>query len=243
MFDKFTHRAKYVMQLANQEAQRFNHDYLGVEHILLGLIKEGSGVAANVLKYKGVDLKTARIQVERFTAPTHKVDNQTEIKPTVILAYTPRAIKTIEHAQQAARDLNHTYIGTEHILIGLVRETEGPAINLLSAFGISDVDILMEIGTLLDAKHILLQHKIQNLAKEKEKAVSKQDFLMADTIKKQMNYLRELQNEATSKCELNKDGATVSAKEILHKISCTVLSHYVGDLDAESAIEKIRILL
>ena len=110
MYERFTDRARKVMQLANQEAQRFNHEYIGTEHILLGLVKEGSGVAANVLKNLEVDLRKIRLEVEKL------VQSGPEMVTVGKLPQTPRAKKVIEYSMEEARNLNHSYVGTEHIL-------------------------------------------------------------------------------------------------------------------------------
>ena len=121
MYERFTDRARKVMQLANQEAQRFNHEYIGTEHVLLGLIKEGSGVAANVLKNLDVDLRKIRLEVEKL------VQSGPDMVTMGKLPQTPRAKKVIEYSMEEARNLNHNYVGTEHILLGLLREQEGVA--------------------------------------------------------------------------------------------------------------------
>ena len=116
MYERFTDRARQVMSLANQEAQRFNHEFTGTEHILLGLVKEGTGVATNVLKNLDVDLDKIRREVEKIiTAGPDKVT-------TSYLPHTPRAKKVIEYAIEEAPFLNHNYIGTEHLLLGLLKE-------------------------------------------------------------------------------------------------------------------------
>src|SRR5678815_2490452 len=115
MFERFTDRARKVMALANQEAQRFNHEYIGTEHILLGIVKEGTGVGANVLKNLDLDLRKVRLEIEKRLQPA-------ESAPGVGRApQTPRAKKVIEHAIEEARGLGHTYVGTEHLLLGLIR--------------------------------------------------------------------------------------------------------------------------
>src|ERR1044072_6646806 len=121
MYERFTDRARKVMQLANQEAQRFNHEYVGTEHVLLGLIKEGSGVAANVLMNLDVDLRKIRNDVEKI------VQAGSDMLPMGKLPHTPRAKKVSEYAIEEARNLNHNYVGTEHLLLGLLREQEGGA--------------------------------------------------------------------------------------------------------------------
>ena len=122
-FEKFSERARRVLSLAQEEAQRFNHNYIGTEHILLGLVRETEGVAARVLSGLGVDLTKVRSAVE-FIIGRGEKPTQGEI------GLTPRAKKVVELAVDEARRMNHTYIGTEHLLIGLLREGEG--INQLS---------------------------------------------------------------------------------------------------------------
>lgn len=114
MFERFTDRARKVMALANQEAQRFNHEYIGPEHILLGLVKEGTGVGANVLKNLNVDLRKVRLQVEMI------VKSGPDMVTMGKLPQTPTAKLVIAKAIETARDLSHNYVGTEHILIALV---------------------------------------------------------------------------------------------------------------------------
>src|ERR1700755_1818199 len=130
MYERFTDRARKVMQLANQEAQRFNHEYVGTEHVLLGLVKEGSGVAANVLKNLDVDLRKIRVEVEKI------VQSGPDMVTMGKLPQTPRAKKVIEYAIEEARNLNHNYVGTEHLLLGLLREQEGVAAQVLMNLGL-----------------------------------------------------------------------------------------------------------
>ncbi len=143
MYERFTDRARKVMQLANQEAQRFNHEYIGTEHILLGLIKEGSGVAANVLKNLDVDLRKIRLEVEKL------VQSGPDMVTMGKLPQTPRAKKVIEYAMEEARNLNHNYVGTEHILLGLLREHEGVAAQVLMNLGLKLDDVRDEVLNLL----------------------------------------------------------------------------------------------
>ncbi|HOT73784.1 MAG TPA: ATP-dependent Clp protease ATP-binding subunit [Anaerohalosphaeraceae bacterium] len=145
MFERFTDRARKVMALANQEAQRFNHEYIGTEHILLGLVKEGSGVAANVLKNMDIDLKKLRLGIEKL------VKSGPDMVTMGKLPQTPRAKKVIEHAIEEARALNHNYVGTEHILLGLLRETEGIAAQVLMNLGLKLEDVRQEVLNLLGA--------------------------------------------------------------------------------------------
>ncbi len=129
--NNFTPRAQQVLALARKEADRFNHNVIGTEHLLLGLIKLGQGVAVNVLQKMGLDLETVRMEVEKQvgTGPDQKVIGN--------IPYTPRVKKVLDLAKEA-KSLNHTYIGTEHILLGLLREGDGVAARILKNL---DVDI------------------------------------------------------------------------------------------------------
>ena len=129
-FDKFTERARRVLTLAQEEAQRFNHNYIGTEHLLLGLVREGDGVAAKVLANLGVELNKVRSAVEFIIGRGDRA---------VLgeIGLTPRAKKVIELAVDEARRLNHHYIGTEHLLLGLVREGEGIAAGVLESLGVN----------------------------------------------------------------------------------------------------------
>jgi hypothetical protein len=129
-FDKFTERARRVLTLAQEEAQRFNHNYIGTEHFLLGLVREGDGVAARVLNNLGVELADVRAKVE-FIIGRGEALRMGEI------GLTPRAKKVVEYAVDEARRLNHHYIGTEHLLLGLLREGSGIASGVLESLGVS----------------------------------------------------------------------------------------------------------
>ncbi len=145
MFERFTDRARKVMALANQEAQRFNHEYIGTEHILLGLVKEGSGVGANVLKNLDVDLRKVRLEVEKLVKAGPDVVTMGQ------LPQTPRAKKVIEFAIEEARNLNHNYVGTEHLLLGLLREQDGVAAQVLMNLGLKLEEVREEVLNLLGA--------------------------------------------------------------------------------------------
>ena len=132
MMNNFTPRAQQVLALARKEADRFNHNYVGTEHLLLGLIKLGQGVAVNVLQKMGLDLETVRGEVEK------QVGSGPETKMVGNIPYTPRVKKVLALAGKEAKSLNHTYVGTEHILLGLLREGEGVAARVLKNL---DIDI------------------------------------------------------------------------------------------------------
>ena len=125
MMNNFTPRAQQVLALARKEADRFNHNYVGTEHLLLGLIKLGQGVAVNVLQKMGLDLETVRQEVEK------QVGSGPENKMSGNIPYTPRVKKVLALAGKEAKALQHSYVGTEHILLGLLREGEGVAARVL----------------------------------------------------------------------------------------------------------------
>src|SRR6195952_4135507 len=145
MFERFTDRARKVMALANQEAQRFNHEYIGTEHILLGLVKEGSGVGATVLKNLDIDLRKVRLEVEKL------VKSGPDMVTMGKLPQTPRAKKVIEYAIEEARNLNHNYVGTEHLLLGLLREHDGVAAQVLMNLSLKLEEVREEVLNLLGA--------------------------------------------------------------------------------------------
>jgi len=132
MYERFTDRARKVMQLANQEAQRFHHEYIGTEHILLGLLKQKGGVGFQVLADLGAT-------AERITAEIEKIlrDGPTPRDKGGRLPHTPRAKKVIEFAVEEARNLSHNYVGTEHLLLGLIREEQGVAAVVLMNLGVT----------------------------------------------------------------------------------------------------------
>ena len=129
--NNFTPRAQQVLALARKEADRFNHNFVGTEHLLLGLIKLGQGVAVNVLQKLGLDLETVRLEVEKQvgTGPDQKMIGN--------IPYTPRVKKVLSLAAKEAKALNHTYVGTEHILLGLLREGDGVANRVLTRLGVN----------------------------------------------------------------------------------------------------------
>ena len=130
MYERFTDRARKVMQLANQEAQRFNHDHIGTEHILLGLVKEGAGVAATILKNNDVDLRRVRLEVEKL------VESGPE---TITMGKLPQTLETkkvMEGAMEEARNLHNAFVGTEHVLLGLIRVKDAVAYQVLTKLGL-----------------------------------------------------------------------------------------------------------
>jgi len=144
MMDNFTPRAQQVLVLARKEAERFNHNYVGTEHLLLGLIKLGQGVAVNVLQKMGLDLETVRMEVEKHVGPPP------ETKMIGNIPYTPRVKKVLALAGKEAGALKHSYVGTEHILLGLLREGEGVAARVLKSLEVDPARVRNEILKELD---------------------------------------------------------------------------------------------
>ncbi len=153
MYEQFTDRARKVMMLANQEARRFNHEYIGTEHILLGLVKEASGVAAKVLKNLGIDLRKIRLEVEKI------VQAGPDMVTTGKLPQTPRAKKVIEYAIEESHNLAHPHVGTEHLLLGLLREGEGVAAQVL-------MNLLLRLPDVRKKVQETLGHNISQAGRE-----------------------------------------------------------------------------
>jgi ATP-dependent Clp protease ATP-binding subunit ClpA len=143
-FERFSERARKVLQLAQEEAQRFNHNYIGTEHLLLGLVREGDGVAARVLNNMGVQLPKVRSAVEFIIG-------RGEGAVIGDIGLTPRAKKVLELAVDEGRRLNHHYIGTEHLLLGLVREGEGIAAGVLESLGVNLEKVRAQVVQVLES--------------------------------------------------------------------------------------------
>jgi ATP-dependent Clp protease ATP-binding subunit ClpC len=142
-FDKFTEQARKALSLAQEEAHRFRHNYIGTEHLLLGLVREDDGVAAKVLQKLGVELQTVRNAVEFIIGRGDRI--------VLEIGLTPRAKKVIELAIDEARRMNHHYIGTEHLLLGLIREGEGVAAGVLESLGLKLEQVRKETLKMLEA--------------------------------------------------------------------------------------------
>ncbi len=221
MYQHFTDRARKVMQFANQEAIRCNHEYIGTEHILLGLIKEGSGVAANVLKSLNIDPNRVRGEIEKIImAGPDKVT-------TGKLPKTPRANRVIELAIDEAKNLNHNYVGTEHLLLGLVREGEGVASQVLMNLGLSLAAIREEILNLLGHapdKPVALDKPLLDFDKpllDFDKPVRPADLPVAKAVKhldEVIEFLTQMKEEAIIDHDF--DGAASFRDQVdkLHKV-------------------------
>src|SRR6266511_2453158 len=146
-FDRFNDRAKRVLALAQDEAIRFNHNYIGTEHLLLGLVREGEGVAARVLDSLGVELSKVRTAVEFIIGRGDSTTSPSEI------TLSPRTKKVIELAIDEARKLGHSHVGTEHLLLGLVREGEGIASGVLESLGVSLEKVRHQVIATLGQQH------------------------------------------------------------------------------------------
>ena len=144
MFERFTDRARRVVVLAQEEARLLNHNYIGTEHILLGLIHEGEGVAAKALESLGISLEKVRQQVEEIIGAGQS-------PPSGHIPFTPRAKKVLELSLREALQLGHNYIGTEHILLGLIREGEGLAALILVQAGVDLLDLRRQVEATLRA--------------------------------------------------------------------------------------------
>lgn len=150
MFDKFTNRAKQVIKLAKKEAQRLNHNYLGTEHVLLGLLKLGQGIAVNVLKNLNIDFETVRAEIERL------VGYGPEIQVYGDPALTGKVKRVFESANEEASNLNHNYVGTEHLLLGLLKQTDGVAAQVLENLNVNLKEIRKEVLKELESFNLQL---------------------------------------------------------------------------------------
>ena len=147
MFERFTDRARRVLVLGQEEARLLNHDFFGTEHILLGLIHEGDGVAAQVLGRMGIELEDVREKVEE----TIGLSDLSRGAPTGSPPFTPRAKKVLELALREALQLGHNHIGTEHILLGIIREGEGVAVQVLTSLGADPARVRQQVLNLLSS--------------------------------------------------------------------------------------------
>ncbi len=246
------------MQLANQEAQRINHEYIGTEHILLGLVKEGSGVAANVLKNLDVDLRKIRLEVEKIVQSGPDMDRMGK------LPQTPRAKKVIEYAMEEARNLNHNYVGTEHLLLGLLREQEGVAAQVLMNLGLKLEDVRDEVlnlhslgGGQLEGvaqtdkpeseitqeqryrHHPIVSEmfaEIERLNSAKEESVADQDFEKAAAFREQEDGLRRKVQET---CRLLAEQESISESQDAIRQFCRKLMYQTGECVRPLVLDRL----
>ncbi len=164
MFERFTDRARRVVVLAQEEARMLNHDYIGTEHILLGLSFEGSGVAAQALELLGITPEAVRQQVEEITGRGHQAPRGGH------LPFTPQAKKVLQLALRETMQLGHSYIGTEHILLGLIRDGEGPAVQVLVRLDADLNRVRLQVIELLRGYHAEDEQGAARAAKRSGKA-------------------------------------------------------------------------
>lgn len=189
MYERFTDRSRKVMQLANQEATLMNHEYIGTEHILLGIVKEGTGgIAAIALSHVGLTLAAVRQEVKKCLV------EGPDMTPLSKLPQTPRTKRVIEYAIEEAKNRNHNYVGTDHLLLGLIREKEGVAHHVLSS--LCDLDALRAA---IDKIH----HLPPEPAPDKDAEYVKQiaavllEGLLCERPKETMNKITKIVNDRT----------------------------------------------
>ena len=186
MFERFTGRARQVVVLAQDEARLLKHNYIGTEHILLGLLREEEGLAARVLESLGVSLEKVRAQVER-------VVGQGEEVATGQIPFTPRAKKVLELSLKEALAMNHNYIGTEHILLGLVRENEGVGARILLDFDADPVKIRDAVLVMLGGRPAQLEpaelDDLERIRARKDAAIDTGQFERAAQLRDQEREL------------------------------------------------------
>jgi ATP-dependent Clp protease ATP-binding subunit ClpA len=211
----FTPRAQQVLALARKEADRFNHNFLGTEHLLLGLIKLGQGVAVNVIQKMGLDLETVRMEVEKQvgTGPDQKMIGN--------IPYTPRVKKVLALASKEAKALNHTYVGTEHILLGLLREGDGVAAKVLKNLDVDIEQCRQEILKELDPNFVSATRDVKPPESPPNMDSPKPGLYLIDISKHYDVYCNEL------------NGVHVVYRNALVKGRCRLLSSREHELGAE----------
>ena len=229
MFERFTDRARRVVVLAQEEARLLNHNYIGTEHILLGLLDEGEGVAAKALESLGISLEAVRTQVV-------EVIGQGQSAPTGHIPFTPRAKKVLELSLREALQLGHNYIGTEHILLGLIREGQGVAAQVLVKLGADQARVRQQVIGLLSgsaggeagARARLvrmtvpddlreLEEQLAQVRRQKQAAIDAEDFDRAGALRDQerqlLGRLAEREREWTAGVDL---AAVIQENHNLH---------------------------
>ncbi len=216
MFDKFTNRAKQVIKLAKKEAQRLNHNYLGTEHVLLGLLKLGQGIAVNVLRNLNLDYDTVRAEVERL------VGFGPEIQVYGDPALTSKVKKVFEFANEEASNLNHNYVGTEHLLLALLRQTDGVASQVLENLNINLKEVRKEVLKELETFNLQLPPMgaaptpppaQKNQSQEKNNAAAAQQ-----PINDKMPALRAYGHDLTDLCREGKMDPVIGRKDEVERL-------------------------
>ena len=215
MFDKFTNRAKQVIKLAKKEAQRLNHNYLGTEHVLLGLLKLGQGVAVNVLRNLSIDFETVRSEVEKL------VGYGPEIQVYGDPALTGKVKKVFEYANEEAANLNHNYVGTEHLLLGLLRQTDGVAAQVLENLNVNLKEVRKEVLKELETFNLQLP-PIAGTGMGQGNQLGAQnkpyDKASAGTANDKMPALKAYGHDLTEMCREGKMDPVIGRKEEIERL-------------------------
>ena len=245
-FDKFTERARRALQFAQEEAQRFQHNYIGTEHLLLGLIREEEGVAAEVLESLGVELSQIRTAVEFIIGRGDRI---------VLgeIGLTPRAKKVIELAVDEARRMNHHYIGTEHILLGLVREGEGIAAGVLESLGVRLEKVRQRTVEVLHQKQVNVPSETPDDTEEVEPS-DMANFDKLASFKLEGEKLTQLSEEGKTALQLAKHEAQrlqhnyIGTEHILlgllrlkHSVAAQSLQHF--GIQLQKVREAVQIII
>ncbi len=220
MFDKFTNRAKQVIKLAKKEAQRMNHNYLGTEHVLLGLLKLGQGIAVNVLRNMNVDYEIVRAEVEKI------VGFGPEIQIYGDPALTGKVKKVIEFANEEATQLNHNYVGTEHLLLALLRQTDGVAAQVLENLNVNLKDIRKEILKELETFNLQLPPSAQGMPPSQQSSSSsgssgkgfEKGYSTAGQAADKLPALRAYGQDLTEMCREGKLDPVIGRKEEVERL-------------------------
>ncbi len=214
MFDKFTNRAKQVIKLAKKEAQRLNHNYLGTEHVLLGLLKLGQGVAVNVLRNLNIDFETVRNEVEKL------VGYGPEIQVYGDPALTGKVKKVFEYANEEAANLNHNYVGTEHLLLGLLRQTDGVAAQVLENLNVNLKEVRKEVLKELETFNLQLP-PISGTTGQTGGQGSQKNFEKSQatgTANDKMPALKAYGHDLTEMCREGKMDPVIGRKEEIERL-------------------------
>lgn len=216
MFDKFTNRAKQVIKLAKREAQRLNHNYLGTEHVLLGLLKLGQGVAVNVLRNLNIDFDTVRSEVEKL------VGYGPEIQVYGDPALTGKVKKVFEYANEEAANLNHNYVGTEHLLLGLLRQTDCVAAQVLENLNVNLKEVRKEVLKELETFNLQLPPlgagPTPNPPPSPSPGGQKSSFEKSSPISDKMPALRAYGHDLTEMCREGKMDPVIGRKEEVERL-------------------------
>ena len=218
MFDKFTNRAKQVIKLAKKEAQRLNHNYLGTEHALLGLLKLGQGVAVNVLRNLNIDFETVRNEVEKL------VGYGPEIQVYGDPALTGKIKKVFEYANEEAANLNHNYVGTEHLLLGLLRQTDGVAAQVLENLNVNLKEVRKEVLKELESFNLQLPPigstppPGTSPTQSSSSSMSKQFDKPGTAVSDKMPALKAYGHDLTEMCREGKMDPVIGRKEEVERL-------------------------